>query len=69
MAIGKIINHAGSTHFMDLVRYIDASREQGHDRQSAAGTLDNAIEKRRARGGLVVDMKNDRKVVHAFEKT
>jgi hypothetical protein len=48
---------------MLLVHHTDAVREYAYDRQSPVGKLDKALDEAIARGGLVVDMKRDWKVI------
>ena len=60
---------AGSgARFMGLVHHTDAAREWAYDRQSSVGKLDKALDEARAKGWTVVDMKQDWKVIFAFEK-
>jgi phosphoserine phosphatase len=46
-----------------LVHHTDAVREYAYDRQSSFGKLDKALDEATARGWVVVDMKNDWKVI------
>ncbi|HXY50246.1 MAG TPA: HAD family hydrolase [Terriglobales bacterium] len=46
-----------------LVHHTDAVREYAYDRQSSFGKLDKALDEANARGWVVVDMKNDWKVI------
>jgi hypothetical protein len=43
---------------------LDAAREYAYDRDSAIGRLDKALDEATAKGGAVVDMKNDWKAVY-----
>lgn len=51
-----------------IVHHTDAVREWAYDRHSPVGRLDKALDEAPQRGWLVVDMKNDWKVVYPFEK-
>lgn len=51
-----------------IVHHTDENREWAYDRVSPVGRLDAALDAARAKGWTVVDMKNDWKVVYAFEK-
>ncbi|MCP5458330.1 MAG: haloacid dehalogenase-like hydrolase [Gammaproteobacteria bacterium] len=51
-----------------LVHHTDAKREFAYDRKSEMGKLDKALDEAPKRGWLVVDMKNDWKVVYPDEK-
>ena len=46
-----------------LLHHTDAEREYAYDRDSAVGRLDKALDAAPDKGWVVVDMKNDRKVV------
>ncbi len=60
---------AGSgASFMGLVHHTDAEREWAYDRKSAIGRLDKALDEAQAKGWTVVSMKDDWKVIFAFEK-
>jgi phosphoserine phosphatase len=50
------------------LRHTDDVREWAYDRQSHVGRLDKGLDEAVARGWTVVDMKNDWRVVYAFEK-
>jgi hypothetical protein len=50
------------------VHHTDDVREWAYDRQSHVGRLDKGLDEAVARGWTVVDMKNDWRVVYAFEK-
>lgn len=51
-----------------LIHHTDAKREWAYDRDSHVGKLDKALDEAPKRGWLVVDMKNDWKVIYPFEK-
>ena len=51
-----------------LVHHTDAVREWSYDRTSDIGQLDKALDAAKAKGWIVVDMKNDWNVIHPFEK-
>ena len=56
---------AGTTaRFMGLVRHTDAEREWAYDRESHIGKLDRALDEAIARKWVVVDMKQDWKVIY-----
>ena len=60
---------AGSgLRFMGLVHHTDAEREWAYDRTSHIGKLDKALDEATSRKWLVVDMKQDWKVIYPFEK-
>ena len=54
--------------FALLVHHTDAGREWAYDRTSSIGQLDKALDEALAKGWTVVDMKNDWKIIYAFEK-
>jgi phosphoglycolate phosphatase-like HAD superfamily hydrolase len=54
--------------FALYVHHTDAAREWAYDRQSSVGRLDKGLDEAQARGWTVVDMKQDWKVIYAFEK-
>ena len=59
---------AGSgASFMGLVQHTDAEREWACDSESHVGKLDKALDEARKRQWMVVDMKNDWKVIYPFE--
>jgi phosphoglycolate phosphatase-like HAD superfamily hydrolase len=58
----------GGARFMGLVHHTDAVREWAYDRQSSVGNLDKALDEAQVKGWTVVDMKQDWKVIFAFEK-
>ncbi|MCC6777971.1 MAG: haloacid dehalogenase-like hydrolase [Hyphomicrobiales bacterium] len=58
----------GGLRFMGLVHHTDAEREYAYDRKSSVGRLDKAWDEAVRRGWLVVDMKQDWKVIYPFEK-
>ena len=51
-----------------IVRHTDAEREWAYDRHSAVGRLDKVLDEAPRRGWVVVDMKQDWKVVYPFQK-
>ena len=51
-----------------LVHHTDAEREWAYDRTSHVGRLDKALDEARKKGWIVVDMKNDWKIIYAYEK-
>jgi phosphoglycolate phosphatase-like HAD superfamily hydrolase len=51
-----------------IVRHTDAEREWAYDRQSHVGRLDKALDEAPRRDWVVVDMKQDWKVVYPFQK-
>ncbi len=53
--------------FMGLVHHTDAVREYAYDRNSPVGRLDKAWDEAARRKWIVVDMKNDWKVIYPFE--
>jgi phosphoglycolate phosphatase-like HAD superfamily hydrolase len=58
----------GGVRLMGIVHHTDAEREYAYDRQSRIGRLDKALDEAKARGWLVVDMKQDWKAIYRFEK-
>lgn len=54
--------------FALLIHHTDSVREWAYDRKSAVGRLDKALDAAKAKGWTVVDMKNDWKIIHPFEK-
>ena len=54
--------------FAGLVHHTDAAHEWSYDRQSKIGKLDKALDEATAKHWIVVDMKNDWKVVYPAEK-
>ena len=59
---------AGSgPRFMGIVHHTDAEREYAYDRASAIGKLDKAWDEAAKRGWLVVDMRQDWRVIYPFE--
>jgi hypothetical protein len=52
---------------MGLVHHTDAVREYAYDRDSPIGRLDKAWDEAVRRKWIVVDMKNDWKVIYPFE--
>jgi len=57
-----------SASFALLVHHTDAERKWAYDRTSSDGRLDKALDEAQAKGWTVVDMKNDWKIIYAFEK-
>lgn len=57
----------GGSYFAGIVHHTDAEREYAYDRQSQVGKLDKALDEARKHGWLVVDMKQDWKVIYPFE--
>jgi haloacid dehalogenase-like hydrolase len=55
------------TRFCLLVRHTDAAREWNHD-VSPLGRLEKGLEKAKAKGWTIVDMKNDWKIIYPFAK-
>jgi hypothetical protein len=51
-----------------LVHHTDGVREWAYDRRSPIGRLDTALDAAKAKGWTVIDMKNDWRIVYAFEK-
>jgi hypothetical protein len=51
-----------------IIHHTDAEREWAYDRKSKIGHLDKALDEAPKRGWIVVDMKNDWKVIYPFEK-
>jgi phosphoglycolate phosphatase-like HAD superfamily hydrolase len=58
----------GGLRLTGIVHHTDAVREYAYDRQSHIGRLDKALDEAKARGWLVVDMKQDWKTIYPFEK-
>lgn len=54
---------APGPHLLLLVHHTDAAREAAYDRNSSVGRLDKALDEAVAKHWLVVDMKNDWKVI------
>ena len=54
--------------FALIVHHTDAEREYAYDRNTSVGRLDKALDEAPRRGWLVVDMKQDWKVIYPFEK-
>jgi phosphoserine phosphatase len=60
---------AGSgARLMGLVHHTDAEREWAYDRKSRIGRLDKALNEALAQGWVVVDMKQNWKVIYPFQK-
>ena len=51
-----------------FVHHTDSTREWAYDRTSNVGRLDKGLDQARAKGWIVVDMKNDWKIIYPFEK-
>lgn len=51
-----------------IVHHTDAVREWAYDRDSLVGRLDKALDAAPANGWIVVDMKNDWKVIYPFDQ-
>ena len=51
-----------------LIHHTDADREWAYDRNSTYGRLDKALDEAQVKGWTVVDMKQDWKIIYAFEK-
>jgi phosphoserine phosphatase len=58
----------GGARLMGLVHHTDAEREWAYDRESHIGRLDKALDEATARGWVVVDMKQNWKVIYPFQK-
>jgi len=54
--------------FCLYVHHTDSKREWAYDRKSAIGRFDKGLDEALAKGWTVVDMKNDWKIIYAFEK-
>jgi phosphoglycolate phosphatase-like HAD superfamily hydrolase len=57
----------GGVRFMGIVHHTDAVREYAYDRLSQIGRLDRALDEAKARGWLVVDMKQDWKAIYPLQ--
>jgi hypothetical protein len=55
------------TRFCLYVRHTDREREWNYD-VSPLGRLEKGLEEAKAKGGTVVDMKTEWKVIYPFEK-
>jgi hypothetical protein len=53
--------------FMLYVHHTDEEREWAYDRESHIGRLDKGLDEANEKGWIVVDMKNDWKVIYPFE--
>jgi phosphoglycolate phosphatase-like HAD superfamily hydrolase len=51
-----------------IVRHTDDKREWAYDRGSHIGRLERGLDEASKRGWVLVDMKNDWKVIHPYEK-
>lgn len=56
-------------NFCLYVHHTDATREWAYDRQPSVGQFDRGLDEAKARGWIVVDMKNDWNKVFPYEKT
>jgi phosphoserine phosphatase len=54
--------------FMLYVHHTDAEREWAYDRDSHIGRLDKGLDEANEKGWVVVDMKNDWKIIYPFEQ-
>jgi hypothetical protein len=54
--------------FALIVHHTDAEREWAYDRESSIGRLDEAWDEALAKGWTVVDMAQDWRVIHSFER-
>ena len=66
----QMLEWCASSKYMNLQAFIhhtDAKREWAYDRNSSTGTLSIGLDAAANRGWLVVDMKNDWKVIHSYE--
>jgi hypothetical protein len=60
---------AGSgARFCLYVHHTDAQREWAYDRQSVIGRFDKALDEALAKGWVIVDMKNDWKIIYPGDK-
>lgn len=60
---------AGSdSRFMGLVHHTDAEREWAYDREVSLGRLDKALTEAEEKGWIVVNMKEDWKVIFPFQR-
>jgi len=53
---------------MGLVHHTDSEREWAYDRESQIGRLDKALDEATTRGWVVVDMKQNWKLIYPFQK-
>ena len=51
-----------------IVHHTDAEREWAYDRESHIGTLNKGLDDAKPKGWLLVDMKNDWKLIYPFDK-
>jgi hypothetical protein len=58
---------APGPRFAMIVHHTDGEREWAYDRQSHVGKLDKALDEAGKRGWVLVDMKQDWKVIYAFQ--
>ncbi|MBV4358824.1 HAD family hydrolase [Pinibacter aurantiacus] len=67
----QMLQWTASNSLKNLELYIhhtDSTREWSYDRQSAIGTLDKGLDEAQAKNWLLVDMKNDWKIIYPYEK-
>ncbi len=55
--------------FMGIVHHTDAIREYAHDRKSRTGKLDKTLDEANRRGWIIVDMKNDWRVIFSADES
>ena len=69
-SMGSVIACSGTKgrRFALYVHHTDGEREWTYDRDSHIGRLDKGLDEAAARGWTVVDMKQDWKRIHPFEK-
>lgn len=63
------ITAAKGPRFGLIVHHTDADREWAYDRKSPIGQLDKALDEAPKRGWLILDMKQDWKVIYPFQKS
>ena len=56
-----------STRIGVIIHHTDSEREWAYDRESSVGKLDKALDEAQVEGWVVVDMKQDWKVIYPFE--
>ena len=54
--------------FKLFVHHTDSIREWAYDRESHVGTFNEALDEAKAKSWMLVDMKNDWKIIYPFEK-
>lgn len=62
------VAHDKTSRFGLIVHHTDSEREYAYDRESHVGKLDQALHEAKSRGWTVVDMKQDWRVIFAFQK-